>query len=193
MPRSYTYAQKVRKILRIALPSGANSLLDTLVLALGIFFVGRFGEEYIAALSVGMQFVMMFFAINAVFYIGTNAQISRLYGERNSERAGRVFSTLMLLCLACGAPILALAWFGLEPFIAWIGISEHTGALSKAFLMISIFSLPAVLLKNIIVSAFSAIGDTLSIFLVRIATTAFCVVINYALIIAAQLDIIGAA
>ena len=122
MPHSYTYPQKLRKIFRIALPSGANSLLDIVILALSMFFMGRFGEKYIVALSVGMQFMMMFFAINAIFYIGTNAQISRFFGMRDSKEASKVFSTLILLCLLSAAPIILFAWIGIDIFIAWIGV-----------------------------------------------------------------------
>ena len=127
---SYTYAQKARKILRIAVPSGANSLLDIVMLALGMFFMGKFGEEYLVALSVSMQFVMLFFAINAVFYIGTNAQISRLYGARDEVAAKRVFSTLITLCLVCALPLLGLASALIMPFIAWMDISDGSSALT---------------------------------------------------------------
>lgn len=190
---SYTYAQKARKILRIAVPSGANSLLDIVMLALGMFFMGKFGEEYLVALSVSMQFVMLFFAINAVFYIGTNAQISRLYGARDEVAAKRVFSTLITLCLVCALPLLGLASALIMPFIAWMDISDGSSALTAKFLYIVVWTLPTMLLKNIITSAFAAIGDTLSVFLVRLATTAFCLLANIALIFWAGLDIVGAA
>lgn len=58
---SYTYAQKARKILRIAVPSGANSLLDIIMLALGMFFMGKFGEEYLVA------FIGEYAVCNALF------------------------------------------------------------------------------------------------------------------------------
>ena len=193
MPHSYTYPQKLRKIFRIALPSGANSLLDIVILALSMFFMGRFGEKYIVALSVGMQFMMMFFAINAIFYIGTNAQISRFFGMRDSKEASKVFSTLILLCLLSAAPIILFAWIGIDMFIAWIGVGTTSANLAHSFLVITIFGIPALLLKNIIVSAFAAIGNTLSIFLVRIFTTLFCIFINYLLIFGVGLNIVGAA
>lgn len=189
----YTYPQKMRKILRIAIPSGANSLLDILVLALGMFFMGRFGQEYLVALSVSTQFIMIFFAINAIFYVGTNAQISRLYGARDKESAKAVFSTLISLCLLCSAPIVLLAFLLIDPFIAWMQVSAESSELISVFLLIAIWSLPPMLLRNIIISAFAAIGDTLSVFIVRIFSTIFCVLANVALIFGLGLDIVGAA
>ena len=189
---TYTYAQKARKILRIAVPSGANSLLDIIVLTLGVFFMGKFGEWHLVALSVSMQFIMLFFAINAVFYIGTNAQISRLYGARDSLAAQRVFSTLITLCLVCALPIVGLAYAGIMPFLAWMDISQEASALAADFLYIVIWTIPAMLLKNIITSAFAAIGDTISVFIVRVFSTAFCVGANIALIFGAGLEIVGA-
>lgn len=189
----YTYPQKVRKILRIAIPSAANSLLDIIVLALGMAFMGRFGQEYLVALSVSTQFIMLFFALNAVFYVGTNAQISRLYGARDSQSARLAFSTLITLCLLCSAPIIALAFLLISPFIAWMKVSSDSSALIEIFLLITIWSIPAMLLRNIIVSAFAAIGDTLSVFIVRIFSTGFCIGANIVLIFGLELDIVGAA
>ena len=186
-----TYRQKVRKITRIALPSGANSLLDIIVMALGMLFMGHFGQEHIVAVSIAMQFMMMFFAINAVFYIGANAQISRFYGARDSNAASMVFSTLFLLCGFCGIPIVCLAYLGSDGFISWFDLSEKSNILTKQFLSIAIFSLPPMLLKNIITAAFAAMGNTLSIFIVRIFSTIFCVACNYFLIFEVKVEILG--
>lgn len=186
-----TYRQKVRKILRIALPSGANSLLDIIVMALGMLFMGYFGQEHIVAVSIAMQFMMMFFAINAIFYIGTNAQISRLYGMRDSTSASMVFSTLFLLCAICGIPFVCVAYLGTDGFISWFDLSEKSNELTKQFLNIAIFTLPAMLLKNIITAAFAAMGNTLSIFIVRIFSTIFCIVANYFLIFEVRIEVFG--
>ena len=186
-----TYRQKLRKITRIALPSGANSLLDIIVMALGMVFMGRFGQEHIVAVSIAMQFMMMFFAINAVFYIGTNAQISRLFGARDSQSASMVFSTLFLLCAICGIPLVCVAFVSADWFIAWFDLSEKSSTLTKQFLNIAIFTLPAMLLKNIITAAFAAMGNTLSVFIVRIFSTIFCVVCNYFLIFEVRVEIFG--
>lgn len=174
----YTYPQKVRKILRIALPSGANSLLDFVILTLALLFMGSFSREHIVGISIGMQYLIMFFAISAIFYSGTNAQISRYFGAKDSYSASLVFVTLFIICCACGIPIILLGYVGIGSFTKWMGLEGKSLQLCKDFLQIAIIGLPALLLKNIIISAFTAIGDTLSIFLVRIFTTIVCVIAN---------------
>ncbi|MGX2972518.1 MATE family efflux transporter [Helicobacter sp. T3_23-1059] len=186
-----TYRQKLRKITRIALPSGASSLLDIIIMALGMVFMGHFGQEHIVAVSIAMQFMMMFFAINAVFYIGTNAQISRFFGARDSQSASMVFFTLFLCCAICGIPLVCVAFVSADWFIAWFDLSEKSSTLTKQFLNIAIFTIPAMLLKNLITAAFAAMGNTLSVFIIRIFSTIFCVVSNYFLIFEVRVEIFG--
>ncbi|MGX3045423.1 MATE family efflux transporter [Helicobacter sp. T3_23-1056] len=186
-----TYRQKLRKITRIALPSAANSLLDIIVMALGMVFMGHFGQEHIVAVSIAMQFMMMFFAIQNIFYIGTNAQISRFFGARDSQSASMVFSTLFLLCAICGIPLVCVAFVSADWFVAWFDLSEKSHTLTKQFLSIAIFTLPAMLLKNIISAAFAAMGNTLSVFIIRIFSTIFCVASNYFLIFEVRVEIFG--
>jgi len=189
----YSYQQKIRKILRIALPAGANQLLDIIVLALALLFMGQFSKEHINGISLGMQYMMLFYALNAVFYTGTNAQISRYFGAKDSHSASRVFYTLFSMCVLCAIPLILISVGCIGIFIRWINASEVSSNFCATFLNIAVYALPAMLLKNIITSAFAAIGNTLSIFLVRIATSVFSVVLLVLLIFNAGLELRGAA
>ncbi|SQB98217.1 putative Na+ driven multidrug efflux pump, MatE family protein [Helicobacter fennelliae] len=187
----YSYRQKVKKILRIALPSGANSLLDIIVLTLSLLFMGMLSKEHIIGVSIGMQYIMMFFTINTIFYVGTNVQISRFFGVKDSVNASKVFITLFVFCCICALPLIVVGYMFIDNFIQWMDITARAAALCRDFLYFSVLTLPIMILKNIITSAFAAIGDTLSIFLVRIFTTCFCIFINFFLIFQIPFEIFG--
>ncbi|PAF47599.1 MATE family efflux transporter [Helicobacter sp. 12S02634-8] len=190
-------AQKLKKIFTIALPSGANSFLDIFVIAISMFFMGKLSDAHIVAVGVSLNFFMLFYTFNAILYIGTNAQISRFFGAKDRDNAILVFSTLTCGAFLACIPILGLGFYSYRYFLDWITLSANARELADTYLQIMIYSLPAMFLKNIVISALAAIGDTLTPFMIRIFTTSFCVLLNYILIFGAfgfpRLEIIGAA
>lgn len=193
----YTFKQKLKKILSIALPSGANSFLDIFVIAISMFFMGRLSSEHIVAVGVGLNFFMLFYTINAIFYIGTNAQISRFFGAKDRENSNLVFSTLLIGSFFVSIPMIIIGFFGYPKFLNWLNMGDEARRLAEIYLRIVIYSLPAMFLKNIIISSLAAIGDTVTPFVMRIFTTLLCVLLNYALIFGEfgfpRLEIVGAA
>ena len=170
---------QIRKILSLALPSGANSFLDIFVIATSLFFIGKIDAFHIVAIGVSLNFLMLFFAINAIFYIGTNAQISRYFGAKEYQKAKDVFSSLMIGGFLISFPLIPLAYFGSQNFFTYLKIQEHTQALAHTYISFIIFTIPSLMLKTIIISALAGIGDTLHPFLVRLFSTILCVVLNY--------------
>lgn len=178
----YTYPQQIKKILRIALPSGANSFLDMLILTIALKFMAEFSPNHIVGLSIGIQYIMLFYSINAIFYIGTNAQISRFFGARDSKSASSAFYSIVIFCLMCAAPLAFVSYILIDTYLAWMDLKEEALTLCYEFLVVAIFSLPGTILKNIIVSAFTATGNTLIVFNFRFWTTILCVILNVVLI-----------
>ncbi|MDO7253202.1 MATE family efflux transporter [Helicobacter cappadocius] len=193
----YTFKQKLKKIMNIALPSGANSFLDIFVIAISMFFMGKLSSEHIVAVGVGLNFFMLFYTINAIFYIGTNAQISRFFGAKDKKNSNLVFSTLLIGSFFVCIPMVGIAIWGYPKFLDWISMGVEARRLGEIYLKIVIYSLPAMFLKNIMISALAAIGDTITPFLMRVFTTSFCILLNYVLIFGKfgfpRLEIVGAA
>ncbi|PAF43929.1 MATE family efflux transporter [Helicobacter sp. 11S03491-1] len=161
-----------------------------------MFFMGRLSSEHIVAVGVGLNFFMLFYTINAIFYIGTNAQISRFFGAKDKKNANLVFSTLLIGSFFICIPVLGLAFWGYPKFLDWIDMGKNSRELAEIYLKIVIYSLPVMFLKNIMISALAAIGDTLTPFMMRIFTTVICVGLNYGLIFGnfgfPRLEIVGA-
>ncbi|TLD81870.1 MATE family efflux transporter [Helicobacter sp. MIT 05-5293] len=201
---SYSFSQKSRKILKIALPAGGNSLLDILNIAIGMYFISQISsdpqtaKEHLAALGLGMNFWMFLFALTTIAYIGTNAQISRAFGEKNISKANKILGTMTLGVLVCSLPIYLLARFLSESFFDWMDLGETTKELGMLYLKWILCGIPALFLKTIFISALSATGDTKTAFYIKIFATLLNIFLNYLLIFGyptlgiAQYGIVGA-
>ncbi|HIC78395.1 MAG TPA: MATE family efflux transporter, partial [Sulfurovum sp.] len=67
---------KHKKILSISLPAAFNSLLDMLQVITDLIMVGTISAFAVAAVGVGIQSLMLVFAILTLFQVGTSALIS---------------------------------------------------------------------------------------------------------------------
>ncbi|PAF42876.1 MATE family efflux transporter [Helicobacter sp. 11S02596-1] len=161
-----------------------------------MFFMGRLSDSHIVAVGVSMNFFMLFYTINAIFYIGTNAQVSRFFGAKDRENANLVFSTILIGAFFVCIPVIGIAFLGYGAFLDWIDMGKDARRLAETYLCVVIYAIPAMFLKNIMISALAGIGDTLTPFVMRLFTTTFCIGLNYALIFGEfgfpRLEIIGA-
>lgn len=180
-----TKIKRMRKrILSIAIPSGLTFLLDVINLTVAILFIGSYGKENIAALGVGINYVVICYIwASAIFYVGTNAQVSRLFGSKNYTSMNECFSTLFFCCILSCIPLQFISVLGIDYYIKWMKLIPQTAILTKDFLSISIYLVPLFLLKNIIVSAFSAIGNTKIPFYVKIFLSILNLCVGFLLII----------
>ena len=182
--RTFSLKQKLYKITAIALPSGANSLLDMANITVGMYFVSKFSKEYIIALNVGMSYIMMLFAITAIFFIGTSAQVARFYGARECQKLREVMGNNFLIALILSLPLLVLAYACSEAYLDWMGkgVSGEAKHLGLEYLGIVVFGIPALMAKTICVAGLSALGDTKRVMYIKLITTTLNVVLNYVLI-----------
>lgn len=177
---SHTTLAHSKKILQIALPSGLNSFLDILNISIALLFVGKLSTSHIVAFGVGMNFVMLFYTITAIFFTGTNAIISRLHKDFPQRQIA--LSTLALCSTLSSLPISLFALSIDRIYLQWMGGSEEALNLAQSYLEILAFGFPALLLKTTLTSAFSAISKAKIPFYVKIFCTLFNISANYVLI-----------
>ncbi|WP_394908555.1 MATE family efflux transporter [uncultured Helicobacter sp.] len=182
--RTFSLKHKLIKISSIALPSGANSLLDMANVTVGMYFVSEFSKEHMIALNVGMNYIMMLFAITAIFFIGTSAQVARFYGAREYQKLQQAMGNNFLIALFSSIPLLVLAYVCSESYLDWMGmgVSGEAKHLGLEYLGIVVFGIPALMTKTICVAGLSALGDTKRVMYIKLTTTTFNVVLNYVLI-----------
>nr|WP_317404923.1 MATE family efflux transporter [uncultured Helicobacter sp.] len=189
---TYDLKQRTYKILKIALPSGGNSLLDIANISIGMYFIAHISNDTqtikhnIVALGLGMSCWMFLFALTTIFYVGTNAQISRAFGERNHAKLSKILSTMSFGAALFSIPIYLIANVSNEFYFDWMNVSGETKTLGMLYLSFIFYSIPAFLLKTIFISALAGIGDTKSVFYIKIIATSLNIALNYILIFGTQ-------
>lgn len=189
---TYDLKQRTYKILKIALPSGGNSLLDIANISIGMYFITHISNDTqtikhnIVALGLGMSCWMFLFALTTIFYVGTNAQISRAFGERNHAKLSKILSTMSFGAALFSIPIYLIANVSNEFYFDWMNVSGETKTLGMLYLSFIFYSIPAFLLKTIFISALAGVGDTKSVFYIKIIATSLNIALNYILIFGTQ-------
>ena len=190
---SINFAKHYKRILNIAVPSGLNSLLDITNIVIGIFMVGKISSYHIIAVGLGLNFFMLIYTITNIFFVGTSAQISRLFGRKDLYEIVNVLSSMFFGAIFASIPIYFLANLSYSAYFEWIGTDETSKILGEIFINITLYGIPALIAKSILISAFTSIGDTKTPFIIKIITSIINIALNYILIFEVGLDIVGIA
>jgi len=174
--------QKISKILNIALPAATNSLLDMVNILVDMIMVGIISSAALAAVGVSMQFLMLNFAFITIFYIGTSALISRLYGSGSFRELNVALFNLLLSAIAISLPLMFLGLYLNEPYFEWMGLKGESRSLGIEYLEILLWTLPLMFFRMVIIGAFSAIGDTKTPMKIKLFTSLLNLGLDYVLI-----------
>lgn len=158
--------------------------------------MGKLSSYHINAVGLGLNFFMLIFVITNVFFVGTNAQISRLYGKKDFNAIIDVLSSMFFGAIAFSLPIYLIANLLYPSYFSWIGVDTTSQALGGIFVNIILFGIPALLAKSILISSFAAMGNTKTPFFIKIVITTINIALNYILIFGIffePLDIVGMA
>lgn len=183
---------RLKKIIKIAIPSGINSLLDIVVIAVNIFFMSMISDSHTLAMGLALNFLMLFYAVNAVFSVGTNVQISHYFGAKEYQKIHYVFSSIVQGSFVISAPLVLVGIYGAGFFFNWIGVDGEVKNLALVFNDFIIFTLPALILKNIFTAALAGIGNTVYPLFVRLASMVFSILLTYIFVFIYHLGIKGA-
>jgi len=176
---------KVSKILNIALPAATNSLLDMINILVDMIMVGFISSAALAAVGVSMQFLMLNFAFITIFYIGTSALISRLYGGGSFRELNVALFNLLLSAVAVSIPLMFLGLSLNEPYFEWMGLEGESKMFGVEYLGILLCSLPLMFFRMVIIGAFSAIGDTKTPMKIKLFTSLLNFGLDYVFIFGA--------
>ncbi|HHO65459.1 MAG TPA: MATE family efflux transporter, partial [Epsilonproteobacteria bacterium] len=191
------FPPKHQKILKLSIPAAINSLLDMLQVITDLIMVGRISAFAVAAVGLGLQSLMLIFAVLTVLHVGTSALLSRFVGADRMKRASIGLSTLLRFALMLSIPAM-IAWYFLASNIyAWFGTAPEVIVLGESYVQMLTWMMPFVFMKLVFVSALNSAGDTKTPMKVKIASILLNVVLNYLLIFGKygfpELGVMGAA
>ncbi|MEA4831239.1 MAG: MATE family efflux transporter [Oscillospiraceae bacterium] len=111
-----------RKLLRFTFPSIIMMVFISIYGVVDGFFVSNFvGKTPFAAVNFVMPVIMIFGGVGFMFGTGGSALISKTLGERNKEKANKLFSMLIATSVVCGMLIAVLGLLIIRPVLSLLG------------------------------------------------------------------------
>ena len=181
---------KIKNILNIAVPSGLQMCLDVVTLFCALFFLSNISLLHFTALSLGSNYILIFYPLSAVFGIGANVLMSHRYGIKAYDDMNLAFSTMFHSALVLSLPVLLVAYLGIAFYLRELHLEGELYDLSFYYVSLTTFAIPAIMLKTVISSGFAATGNTRRPFYVKIAMTALSI-LGYAILVEGRLGIEG--
>jgi putative MATE family efflux protein len=174
--------KKHKKILSLAVPAALNSLLSMLQVITDLIMVGRISAFAVAAVGLGLQSLMLVFAVLTVLHVGTSALLSRFMGGGRVKQASLGLSSLLRFALYLSIPATIL-WYVLTPQLyIWFGTESEVIELGSSYVSILTLMMPFIFVKLVFETSFSSAKDTTTPFLIKLASIIVNIFLNWVLI-----------
>ncbi len=172
----------LRRILTLAVPAALKHLLDMILVLIDMLMVGSLGVDHVAAVGLGLQFMMVLGVVMTLFSVGGNALISRLKGSGRIYKANIALYNLLLIALGLAVATTLL----IAPFVPQLYHAMQTtaevAALGEAYFGTLALGMVIIFLDMLFFTYFSAMGNTVVSLKIKVASALLNVVLNYALI-----------
>ena len=137
-----------RRLLRFTLPSITMMIFTSIYGVVDGFFVSNYvGKTPFAAVNFIMPFLMILGGVGFMFGTGGSALISKTLGERDPQRANRIFSLLIYLSVFSGLLLTLLGFLLLRPIAAAMGASGEMLEPCLSYGWIILLATPAYMLQ----------------------------------------------
>jgi len=146
-------------VVRMMLFVLAGLAIQTLYGLVDIFWVGKLGEEAVAAVALSSNMMFVSLAVTQMLSVGAVALVSQAAGRKDNEEVQRLFNQAQSLATAAGVVFLVAGLALRHTYADALAGDAKTAALSASFLALFI---PALALQFTMVglgSALRGIGD----------------------------------
>ena len=183
-----------RKIIKVALPLAAISMLQQLFNAADVAVVGRFGSENaLAAVGANVTIVNMFLTFFTGLSTGGNVCLSTLIGEGRTEKINRALHTIISLSLISAFAVMILGEILSRPLLIWMNTPENILSQAELYLRIYIFAVMFAVVYNFAAAILRSVGDTKRPMYALIASGILNIILNLIFVIGLKLDVAGVA
>jgi len=136
------------RLLRFTLPSIAMMIFTSIYGVVDGFFVSNFvGKTPFAAVNFIFPFLMILGSLGFMFGTGGSALVSKTLGERDPQKANRIFSLLIYVSLALGVVIAVLGIVFLRPIASLLGAEGQMLDDCVLYGRVILIALPAYILQ----------------------------------------------
>jgi putative MATE family efflux protein len=150
-----------RTILKLSIPSVAESVLVTMVFFVAAVFIGQLNDPAALA-AVGLSGTLMWIAdgLFQAISISASAMVARFWGGEDFENARRVAGQALVLSVLISLAMMALAMPVAERFLQLMGGEPEVVALGAMYVNILLVTSPISFTLSVANSIMRATGDT---------------------------------
>ena len=152
-------------------PVGRHLVNMTLPMLIGIttlmaqsfidaYFLGIVGDRALAAFSFGYPILMIVTSVAIGLGAGTSSVVARALGAEDHERAKRLSTDSLILCLVIAAACMIVGILSINPLFRSLGAPEDLLPTIREFMTIVYLAVPFIILGMVATSTMRATGDT---------------------------------
>ena len=182
-----------REIRRLAIPALGALAAEPLYLLVDTAIVGHLGTPQLAALAIAATVLTTLVSLCLFLTYGTTAQVARLHGAGEHERAGALAAQALWLGLGIGLVLGALIAALAPQAISLLGGDGQVGDLAARYLRIGSLGVPAFMLILAGQGFLRGIGDLRTPLIILAAGNVANVALNLVLVYGVDLGLDGSA
>ena len=163
---------------KLALPMIVATLIQTLYNIVDTAYVGRLGEESLAAITFSWPLFFILIAINAGINTGMTSRIARYLGEKKQEHAenAAMHGLILISITAVFSAVFGIIF--LEPIFSLFGATGNVLTLAKDYMTIVLAGIIFMFLSYVYNGIFSAQGNTKTPMKIMIISTIVNVILD---------------
>ena len=124
------------------------------------YFLGIVGDRALAAFSFGYPILMIVTSVAIGLGAGTSSVVARALGADDHERAQRLSTDSLILCLIIASACMILGILSINPLFRALGAPEDLLPTIRGFMTIVYFAVPFIVLGMVATATMRATGDT---------------------------------
>ena len=183
-----------RKIIKVALPLAAISMLQQLFNAADVAVVGRFASQNaLAAVGANVTTVNMFLTFFTGLATGGNVCLSTLIGEGKHEKIEKALHTIMSLAFISAVIAVIIGQVLAKPLLVWMDTPEDILPSAVLYLRIYLFAVMFAVIYDFAAAVLRSVGDTKRPLYALIASGVLNIILNLIFVIGFKMDVAGVA
>ena len=182
------------KILLLALPLMATSILQQLFNAADIAVVGRFaGAQAMAAVGSNSSVINLILGLFIGLSVGANVVVANLIGAGHRSRINEAIHTVIAVSFIAGLIAMTVGLIAAGPILTMMGAPSEVMQSAMLYLRIYCLAMPFILLYNFASAILRSKGDSRRPLIALAMSGIINILLNLLLVIVFHLHVIGVA
>lgn len=139
--KSFTEGSIFKALVALSIPVVFSNILQSAYQLIDTFWVGRLGEDAIAAVSLSFPIIFLMFAIGGGLAIAGSILVAQSIGAKNTQRANHIAAQTLVMLTGVVVPLTILGILISKPLMQFMGADEAVLPLATQYLQISFIGL----------------------------------------------------